>query len=121
MANIITTNKLRFSNAPLVWLKEVANFLNSKIQIDVEDSTFANYPDTYPLSVAPADLKKTLQSVLHDAGKANTQLFFDVTLTALANDMIRGMYILNQLINQLQDVSCTVSVLNGIVVQWNYI
>ncbi|CAH0724228.1 unnamed protein product, partial [Brenthis ino] len=90
LANVITTNKLRFSNAPLVWLKEVANFLNSKIQIDVDDSTFANYPPTYPLCVTPVPVKKALETVLRDSGKANTQIFFDVTLTTLANDMIRG-------------------------------
>ncbi|XP_063894378.1 transmembrane protein 214 [Helicoverpa armigera] len=90
LANIITTNKIRFSNAPLVWLKEVAAFLNSKIQIDVDDPTFASHPQLYPLSAAPNEIRKLLSDVLQDAGKANTQLFFDVTLTALANDMSRG-------------------------------
>lgn len=88
---MITTNKIRFSNAPLVWLKEVANFLNSKIQIEIDDPTFSYYPSSYPLSAIPAEVKSSLESVLHDAGKANNQLFFDVTLTALANDMSRGL------------------------------
>lgn len=92
LANIITTNKIRFSNAPLVWLKEVAAFLNSKIQIDVDDPTFSSYPPLYPLSSAPEEIRKSLADVLQDAGKANAQLFFDVTLTSLANDMSRGLY-----------------------------
>ncbi|KAL0870073.1 hypothetical protein ABMA27_006234 [Loxostege sticticalis] len=90
LASIIATNKLRFSNAPLVWLKEVANFLNSKTQIDVEDPTFAHNSPNYPLSVVPDEIRSSLESVLQDAGKTNAQLFFDVTLTALANDMSRG-------------------------------
>ncbi|XP_045521969.1 transmembrane protein 214 [Pieris brassicae] len=90
LANIIATNKLRFSNAPLVWLKELANFLNSKIPIDIDDPTFSNLPPNYPVSVLPIDIRASLDNVLRDAGKANTQLFFDVTLTALANDMSRG-------------------------------
>ncbi|XP_045537438.1 transmembrane protein 214 [Papilio machaon] len=90
LANIITSNKIRFSNAPLVWLKEVASFLNTKIQIDVEDPTFSNYDNLYPLSGTPVDIKTSLEKLLQDAGKANIQLFFDVTLTALANDMSRG-------------------------------
>ncbi|XP_023933936.2 transmembrane protein 214 [Bicyclus anynana] len=90
LASIITSNKLRFSNAPLVWLKEIASFLNSKTQIDIDDPTFSNYPLDYPLSVIPAAIRKPLENVLHEAGKANTQLFFDVTLTAIANDMTRG-------------------------------
>lgn len=93
LANIITSNKIRFSNAPLVWLKEVAAFLNSKTQIDVEDPTFSSYPPLYPLSAVPDEIRRSLSDVLHDAGKANAQLFFDVTLTALANDMSRGLYI----------------------------
>ncbi|XP_045501564.1 transmembrane protein 214 isoform X1 [Colias croceus] len=90
LANLIATNKVRFSNAPLVWLKELASFLNSKIPIDVDDPTFSHQPPTYPVNVLPIDIKATLDNVLRDAGKANTQLFFDVTLTALANDMSRG-------------------------------
>ncbi|XP_034835337.1 transmembrane protein 214 [Maniola hyperantus] len=90
LANIITTNRVRFTNAPLVWLKEIASFLNSKTQIDVDDPTFSNYPLNYPLCVMPVEIRKPLESVLHEAGKANTQLFFDVTLTAIANDMTRG-------------------------------
>lgn len=92
LASIIATNKLRFSNAPLVWLKEVANFLNSKTQIDVEDPTFAHNSPDYPLSVVPDEIRSSLESVLQDAGKTNAQLFFDVTLTALANDMSRGKF-----------------------------
>ncbi|CAH0401163.1 unnamed protein product [Chilo suppressalis] len=93
LTTIIGTNKVRFSNAPLVWLKEVANFLNSKIQIEVEDPTFATNPSVYPLCVVPDGLRNCLENVLRDAGKANTQLFFDVTLTALANDMSRGQQV----------------------------
>ncbi|XP_050674602.1 transmembrane protein 214 [Leptidea sinapis] len=91
LANIITTNKLRFSNAPLVWLKELASHLNSKIPFDVEDPTFSNQEATYPVSaIKPPEIKSSIAQVLKDAGKANAQLFFDVTLTALANDMSRG-------------------------------
>ncbi|XP_075980896.1 transmembrane protein 214 [Anticarsia gemmatalis] len=93
LANIITTNKLRFSNAPLVWLKEVATFLNSKTQIEIEDPTFSNYDTLYPLSAVPDEIRSSLTAVLQDAGKANAQLFFDVTLTALANDMSRGQLV----------------------------
>lgn len=70
----------------------MATFLNSKTQIDVEDPTFPNYPSLYPMSGVPIDIRALLESVLQEAGKANTQLFFDVTLTAVANDMSRGLY-----------------------------
>lgn len=75
-----------------MWLKEVATFLNSKLQIDVDDPTFLNQPPNYPLNVLPNDIKESLDSILQDAGKAHTQLFFDVTLTAVANDISRGSH-----------------------------
>lgn len=90
LASIITTNKVRFSNAPLIWLKEVANFLNSKIQIEIDDPTFSDYNPNYPLCGIPDDVKSILQKLLEDAGWQDAQLFFDITLTALANDMSRG-------------------------------
>lgn len=99
MASIITTNKVRFSNAPLVWLKEVANFLNSKIQIEIDDPTFSNYHPNYPLSAIPDDVKIILKKLLEDAGWQDDQLFFDITLTALANDMSRGLYPIFIIIN----------------------
>lgn len=60
--------------------------------MDVDDPTFSNYPPNYPVSALPMDIKTSLDNLLRDAGKANTQLFFDVILTALANDMSRGGY-----------------------------
>ncbi|XP_072942522.1 transmembrane protein 214 [Epargyreus clarus] len=115
LATIITTNKVRFSNAPLVWLKEVASFLNSKIQIDVDDPTFSIYPLNYPTCVIPDTIRESLEKVLQEAGKANTQLFFDVTLTALANDMSRGQHvnghrILAQMLAQSNPDFCIASI-----------
>ncbi|XP_063830529.1 transmembrane protein 214 [Ostrinia nubilalis] len=115
LASIIASNKLRFSNAPLVWLKEVANFLNSKIQIDVDDPTFGNYNLDYPLSVVPDEIQSSLEKVLQDAGKANAQLFYDVTLTTLANDMSRaqsvnGHRLLLQMLAKAYPEFCVASV-----------
>ncbi|CAG9564224.1 unnamed protein product [Danaus chrysippus] len=125
LGNIITTNKLRFSNAPLVWLKEVANYLNSKIPMDVEDPTFLNNNAGYPLSAAPLEVVKLLENVLHDAGKANTQLFFDVSLTALANDMSRGQSVngyrlLLQILAQKYPDFCLVSLPKSISLRNSY-
>lgn len=73
-------------------MKEIANFLNSKTQIDIEDPTFINRPPNFPLNVLPAEIKTLIDGTIKDAGKANVQLFFDSTLTALANDISRGNF-----------------------------
>ncbi|GBP13949.1 Transmembrane protein 214-B [Eumeta japonica] len=114
LIELINMNKARFMNAPLVWLKEVATYLNTKIPIDVNDPTFSNQI-SYPLSAAPKELKDTLQKVLQDAGKSNCQLFFEVTLTALANDMSKGQTVnghrlLLQLLAQEYPEFCIVSI-----------
>lgn len=73
-----------------MWLKDVANFLNSKTQVEIDDPTFANHAPDYLVSLLPGEIKTLLSQVLRDAGKANAQLFYDVTLTAIANDLSRG-------------------------------
>ncbi|XP_068620080.1 transmembrane protein 214 [Battus philenor] len=125
LENVITTNKIRFSNAPLVWLKEVANFLNSKMQIEIDDPTFSTYPSSYPLSAIPSGIKKSLENVLRDAGKANNQLFFDVTLTAIANDMSRGQLVnghrlLIQMLAQEYPEFCTASISKSVSLRNSY-
>lgn len=123
---VITSNKSRFSNAPLVWLKELAYYLNSKTQIEVEDPTFSKHPPAYPLCVLPTNVKDILVKMLQDAGKANCQIFFDVTLTAVANDMSRagqwvnGYRLLLQLLAHEYPDFCEASILKSINLRNSY-
>lgn len=83
-------SKERFPDAPVVWLKELAAILNAKVAPDLNDPVFTTKPEAYPLSVVPAGIKQVMEKALQEAGKSNAQLFFDISLTAMANDMSKG-------------------------------
>lgn len=40
--------KTLFPEAPIVWLKEVAQYLNQKMPVEVQDPVFSNKQDGYP-------------------------------------------------------------------------
>lgn len=86
----MTTGQTRFPEAPLIWLKDLAAFLNVKIPIDKEDATFSGKPKDYPLSIVPKQISSTLEKAIEMAGKQTAQIFYENTLTAMATDMVKG-------------------------------
>lgn len=48
---VLDRNQLIFQDMPLVYLKEMVQFLNQKVHVDLSDVTFASRPETYPLKV----------------------------------------------------------------------
>lgn len=82
--------KLHFPESPLVWLKELTAILNAKITPEVNDPVFSTKSDGYPLSAIPTGIKQVMEKTLTDAGKPASQVFFDYSLTAMANEMSRG-------------------------------
>lgn len=83
-------SKERFPDAPLVWLKELSAFLNSKISLEINDSVFSTKSDAYPLNTVPAPIKQIMDKALQEAGKPIAQVFFDNSVTAMASDMSKG-------------------------------
>ncbi|XP_017885138.1 transmembrane protein 214-A [Ceratina calcarata] len=88
--SILTSSQARFPEAPLIWLKDLAAFLNMKIPVDKEDAVFSGKPKDYPLSVVPKSISSTLEKAIEVAGKQTAQLFYENTLTAMATDLAKG-------------------------------
>lgn len=88
--NVLTTGQTRFPEAPLIWLKDLAAFLNVKIPVDKEDAIFSGKPKDYPLSIVPKPISSTLEKAIEMAGKQTAQLFYENTLTTMATDMVKG-------------------------------
>lgn len=84
-------SKERFPDAPLVWLKELSAFLNSKINLEINDPIFSTKSDNYPLNTIPASLKQIMDKTIQEAGKPMAQIFFDNSVTAMASDMSKGL------------------------------
>ncbi|KAL1501959.1 hypothetical protein ABEB36_007180 [Hypothenemus hampei] len=77
--------------APIVWLKELTQFLNQKIPVDVQDPVFAKKPYKYPLSVVPSKIKQTIETAVREVGKSNAQLYFDIALISMVTDLSKGL------------------------------
>ncbi|XP_050500167.1 transmembrane protein 214 [Diabrotica virgifera virgifera] len=89
--DIYEKNRNHFPDAPIVWLKELLQYLNQKIPIESHDPVFASKPVNYPLNVVPSDLLSIIEKAVKEAGKNNAQLFFDICLTSMATDMSKGL------------------------------
>ncbi|KAJ8925970.1 hypothetical protein NQ315_009825 [Exocentrus adspersus] len=88
---IFEKSKNRYPDAPVVWLKELVQFLNQKVPIEVQDHSFSSKPEGYPLTLLPAGLKNVIEKSVKEAEKSNVQLFFDICLTSMATDMGKGL------------------------------
>ncbi|CAG9768719.1 unnamed protein product [Ceutorhynchus assimilis] len=88
---IYERSKIAFSDAPIVWLKELTQFLNQKIPLEIQDPVFSSKPFGYPLNVVPSNIKVTIETAVREAGKGNAQLYFDIALTSLVTDLSKGL------------------------------
>lgn len=89
-SNILTTAKLQYPEAPLIWLKNLVAYLNIKIPIEKEDAVFSGKPKDYPLSIVPKSISSTMERAVTMAGQQTAQLFYEISLTAMATDMAKG-------------------------------
>ena len=79
----------RFQEAPLVWLKGLAEYLN--VKLDHTNPVTNHKAYDYPLCALSGDIRDVLKQALKDAGDTPVQHFFHICLSAMANDMSRGM------------------------------
>ncbi|KAI4468656.1 transmembrane protein [Holotrichia oblita] len=89
--NKFETTKTLFPDAHLLWLKELAQFLNQKVTIEVIDPTFKNKAECFPYSAIPIPIRNVMEKAVKEAGKENVQVFYDISLQAMATDMSKGL------------------------------
>lgn len=87
---MIEIGQLRFQEAPLVWLKGIASFLNTKLPVDYTELNFTAKSFEYPVCLLPVEIKNIIKKALRDVSESTVQLFFDYCLTVMANDMSKG-------------------------------
>ncbi|XP_060536011.1 transmembrane protein 214 [Cylas formicarius] len=90
-SSIFERTKSLYPDAPILWLKELTDYLNHKIPVEVPDPVFSNKPSGFPLSAAPSEIKLVIEKSVKEAGKGNIQTFFDIALTSLATDLSKGL------------------------------
>uniref|UniRef100_A0A1B6G964 Transmembrane protein 214 n=1 Tax=Cuerna arida TaxID=1464854 RepID=A0A1B6G964_9HEMI len=88
--NVLEVGQMRFPDAPLVWLKGLASWLNTKLPVDHTDNAFTAKSFEYPLCLLNADIRAVLKKALKGVPEPAIQMFFDYCLTSMANDMTKG-------------------------------
>ncbi|RZC43263.1 transmembrane protein 214-B, partial [Asbolus verrucosus] len=89
--SIFEKSRSYFPDAPIVWLKELTQFLNQKVSVELQDPVFTTKPQSFPLSIVPSGIKAVIEKATMDADKSNMQLFFDISLTSMATDMSKNL------------------------------
>ncbi|CAH0550148.1 unnamed protein product [Brassicogethes aeneus] len=88
---IYEKNRTLYPDTPIVWLKELVQFLNQKVPIELADPVFTNKQQGYPLNVVPLPIKTVIEKSVKETGKSNIQLFFDIALTSMTTEMSKGL------------------------------
>ncbi|XP_011310614.1 transmembrane protein 214-A [Fopius arisanus] len=84
---LLETNRMRFPEAPLIWLKDLVAYVNRTITQDNPDFIFQSTSDTYPLSLIPKSIRTIFERVIKGAGAQNVQLFYEGTLLLMVKNM----------------------------------
>lgn len=87
----MTTVKARFSGSSLLWLKELASYLNNNLNVDT-DPVFSGKPRDYPTNLLSSDLRNIITSTIHSCEDDVLNNFYDQSLITMPSDMNRGMF-----------------------------
>ncbi|XP_063225460.1 transmembrane protein 214-A [Bacillus rossius redtenbacheri] len=77
----------RFPDAPLAWLKGLAEYLNAKLD---HTSPATSRSTEYPLCALPHEVRQVALKALQAAGEATARHFYEMCLVAMASDMSKG-------------------------------
>lgn len=91
---MITMVQAKFDRTPLIWLRTVDNYLDSALNVEISDPVFSSKNHEYPLCLLPSTLRTALKDSLEVAGEVNLQLYYEILLTHLAQEMTKGLYVL---------------------------
>ncbi|XP_003472945.1 transmembrane protein 214 [Cavia porcellus] len=75
-----------FTGNPSVWLKDLASYLNYKLQAPRSEPTLSQHPHDYPYSLVSWELRGIIQGLLTKA-PASLELFFDHCLFTMLQEL----------------------------------
>lgn len=65
LRKVFESSRVGFPDMPIVWLKELAQFLNQKIPVEVPDPVFKSKPFGYPLSAVSSKIYSSTPLYCH--------------------------------------------------------
>lgn len=75
-----------FSGNPSVWLKDLASYLNYKLQAPPSEPTLSQHPHDYPYSLVSRELRAIIRGLLTRAA-GSLELFFDHCLYTMLQEL----------------------------------
>ncbi|XP_077008482.1 transmembrane protein 214 isoform X1 [Tamandua tetradactyla] len=75
-----------FSGNPTVWLKDLASYLNYKLQAPLSEPTLSQHPHDYPYSLVSQELRGIIRGLLTKA-VGSLELFFDHCLFTMLQEL----------------------------------
>lgn len=90
--NYIATLEVLCPDSPLLWLKDLASFLNVKLDVPVEDLTFCTKPLGYPSILLNKKVHQSVVKIFNRCTPQMLQLFYDFCLQNLVQDILKGLH-----------------------------
>ncbi|ROT79841.1 transmembrane protein 214 [Penaeus vannamei] len=92
MQNLLDVVTARFLDTPLIWLKDLASYLNVRINpIHMPDPTFKGKPDSYPTSLVSSQVKKLLLQTLSGCNDKVLAAFHKHCVTSMVQEQVKGL------------------------------
>lgn len=92
MQNLLDVVMSRFIDSPLIWLKDLASYLNVRVNpVRQPDPTFKGQENSYPVSRLSNKVKKLLLSTLARCSDSVLASFHKHCVTSMVQEQIKGL------------------------------
>ncbi|XP_071514353.1 transmembrane protein 214-B-like isoform X2 [Panulirus ornatus] len=92
MQNLLDVVMSRFHDSPLIWLKDLASYLNVRVNpIHSPDPAFRGHPNSFPASLLRSEVKKMLVNTLSGCSDNLLAAFHKHCVTSMVQEQIKGL------------------------------
>lgn len=88
--NLVAAVQAKYDRTPLLWLRTIDGYFDTMLNVEISDPVFSSKNHEYPLCLMPITLRSALKEALKSAGESNLQIYFEILLTHLAQEMTKG-------------------------------
>ncbi|XP_074641719.1 transmembrane protein 214-B-like [Tubulanus polymorphus] len=86
--SLLANDMSTFPESPSIWLKDLASFINLKLEdVKADDPAFEGKPTEYPQNLLPESCKKAFRKILKQAPTAVLELFFEHCVKSVIADV----------------------------------
>ncbi|XP_050699167.1 transmembrane protein 214-A-like isoform X2 [Eriocheir sinensis] len=95
MENLLDVVKSRFQDSPLIWLKDLASYLNVRVNpIHAPDPAFRGHPPLYPTSMLSSSVKNLLIETFSCCSDSVLASFHKHCVTSMVQEQVKGLSVI---------------------------